>query len=126
MKTIIKESFKQLLPHKYLLFLLSFLLLLSLSLAIYIGLSIRPSELQLISHYSAFGLTHLYRDQWYYLLVFLAFDIVAAVFHTIISIKLLIIKSRSFAIMFAWCGIGMILLNLTIFLSVINLWKPPV
>ncbi|HZJ34501.1 MAG TPA: hypothetical protein VFD55_00610 [Candidatus Angelobacter sp.] len=124
MKKIIKESLKQLVADRYLLVLVSALVLLALSFAITIGLSIRPSELQLVSHYSAFGVTHFYFDQWFYLLVFVAFGIIVAVLHVIIAIKLLITKGKSFAAMFVWFGIGIILLSWVTALSVLNVWTP--
>jgi len=124
MKIIIKESLKQLITDRYLLILLLAMLLLAFILATIIGLSIHPSELQLVSHYSTFGVTHFYRDQWFYLFVFVAFEIIVAVLHTIIAIKLLIVKGHSLAIMFAWFGIGTILLGWVTTLAVLNVWTP--
>jgi hypothetical protein len=124
MKEIIKDSFKNLVADRYLLLLLSVLILMALSFSVIIALSIHPSELQLVSHYSAFGVTHLYRDQWFYLLVFVAFELVAAALHALISVKLLITKGRSIAIMFAWYGIGIVILGLVTALAVINYWIP--
>ena len=121
MKTIILKSLKQLIADRYLLVLLSFLILLALSFSIIIGLSIHPSYTRQVSHYSAFGITHFYFDQWFYLLSFVLFGIVTAVLHVIISIKLLVVKSRSFAIMFAWFGIGIILLGWVTALTLLNL-----
>lgn len=122
MKTIIKESFKKLVADRYLLFLVSFLILLSLVYSTAIGLSIRASELQLVSHYTAFGTTHFYTDQWYYLLVFVGFELAVAIIHSIIAIKLLIIRGHSIAAMFAWLGVGIITLGWITARSVINVY----
>jgi hypothetical protein len=111
MKTFIKESFKQLTANRYLLVLLLALIILTIGFAIIIGLSIHPSELQLISHYTAFGPIHLYRDQWFYLFVFIVFGLMVCVLHIIISVKLLLIKGRTLAIMYAWFEMGIILLG---------------
>jgi hypothetical protein len=124
MKEIIKESFKQLIADRYLLTLLAGMMLLAIVLAIIIGLSIHPSELQLVSRYSTFGVTHFYRDQWFYLFVFVAFEIVVALLHTIISIKLLIVKGHPLAIVFAWFGVGTILLGWVAAFAVLNVWTP--
>lgn len=124
MKPIIKDSLKQLVADRYLLVLTSFLLLLALSFVTYIILSVHPSELQLVSHYSAFGITHLYRDQWYYLLSFALFGLVIAVLHIAIAIKLLIIKGPSLAVMFTWLGIAIILFGWIMSAAVINVWSP--
>ncbi|PIQ70559.1 hypothetical protein COV88_03870 [Candidatus Saccharibacteria bacterium CG11_big_fil_rev_8_21_14_0_20_41_19] len=110
MKTIIIKSLKDLIADRYLLALLSVLLLLALTFAVVIGLSIHPSERQLISHYSAFGITHFYFDQWFYMLSFVIFGIAAAVMHIVVAIKLLLIKGHSIAVMYAWFGIAVILL----------------
>lgn len=112
MKIIIKESLKQLIADRYLLVLVSAMLLLAIILAIVIGLSIHSSDIQLISHYSAFGTTHLYTNQWFYLFVFVAFELIVAFLHAAIAIKLSIIRGRSVAIMFTWLGIGILLLGL--------------
>ena len=124
MKTIIKHSLKQLISDRYLFILLIVLMLLSLIMAFSIGFSIKPSELQLVSHYSAFGITHFYSDQWFYLLLFPAFGIIVALMHIVISIKLLIIKGRPLAIMFAWFSIGVILFAWTTASAVLNIWTP--
>jgi hypothetical protein len=111
MKKIIKESFKQLVADRYLLMLISLMILMAIIASITLGLSIHSSEKQLVSHYSAFGITHFYFDQWYYSLVFIAFELIVAILHTIISVKLLITKGHPMAIMFAWFGIGIVLVG---------------
>jgi hypothetical protein len=98
------------------------LILLAVSFAIYIGLSVRPSELQLVSHCSAFGVTHLYRDQWYYLLSFGLFGLFVAALHVALSAKLLMIKGHSLAIMFAWFGIAIVTLAWMTAYAVINIY----
>ncbi|HEU4830982.1 MAG TPA: hypothetical protein VFS65_02320 [Candidatus Saccharimonadales bacterium] len=124
MKTTIKESLKLLVADRYLLVLLSFLVLLALAFVSYIVVSVRPSELQLVSHYSAFGITHLYRDQWFYLLVLGLFGLVAAALHVAISMKLLVVKGRTLAIMFAWFGVGIMLFAWVTAAAVLNVWSP--
>jgi len=111
MKTVILESLKRLIGDRYLLALVSLLILLAIVLSVFIGLSIQPSERQLISHYSAFGITHFYFDQWFYLLTFVAFELIVALLHAVISIKLLITKGHSLAVTFAWFGIGILLMG---------------
>ena len=100
------------------------LIAIALVFAVIIALFIHPSELQLVSHYSAFGVTHLYRDQWFYLLVFVAFELVVAVLHTVIAVKLLTIKGRPLAVGFAWYGIGLEVLGFVTAMAVINYWIP--
>ena len=124
MKEIILKSLKELIADRYLLILLSSMVVLSLVMAIILGMSIRPSELQLVSHYSSFGITHLYRNQWFYLFVFVIFELVVAIMHSAISIKLLIIKGRPLAIIFAWFGIAILFLGWRTAMAVLNVWTP--
>ncbi len=122
MKNTIKNSLQSLLADRYLLVLSGVLAVLAISFAIYIGLNVHPSELQLVSHCSAFGVTHLYRDQWYYLLSFGVFGLFAAVIHIILAIKLMVIKGHSLAILFAWLGIAVIILAWLTAYAVINIY----
>jgi hypothetical protein len=122
MKKIIKDAFQSLVADRYLLVLSVVLVVLAVSFAIYIGINVRPSELQLVSHCSAFGVTHLYRDQWYYLLSFGVFGLFAAAIHTILSVKLLMIRGHSLAIMFAWFGIAIMILAWMTAFAVINIY----
>jgi hypothetical protein len=100
------------------------LVLLSIGFALYVGFNVRPSELQLVSHYSAFGVTHLYRDQWFYLLNFAVFGIFTAIMHVILAIKVYMIKGQPLAIVFAWLGIAIILLAWATSYAVFNVWSP--
>lgn len=124
MKTSIKSSFSQLLTNRHLLVLSVSLIILAISFAIYIGLNVRPSELQLVTHYSAFGVTHLYRDQWFYLLSFGVFGIIVAVLHIIIATKIFIMKGPSLAILVNWLGIVIILFAWATAYALLNVWSP--
>ncbi len=123
MKEIIKDSLKKLLADKYLLSLVVFMFLFAVSCAIIIGLNVHPRDLRLPSHYSAYGITHFYFDQWFYLLVFVVFGLVVFTLHSVIAVKILIVKGHSMAIMYAWSGIGIIILGLVTALSVLNVQK---
>ncbi len=124
MKNIFKESIKQIVADRALLITLVLLILMAIGLVLYVGFSVRPSELQLVSRYSAFGITHLYREQWFYLLSFAAFGVITAVLHVIITAKLLVLKGHSVAIMLAWLGVAIILLGYVTAVAVINVWSP--
>jgi len=124
MKQIIKQYLKHLVSDRYLLALCVSMVLLSVVCAVTLALSIKPSELQLVSHYSSFGITHLYRDQWYYLLTFVVFGLVVAALHTAISIKISVERGRSVALMYAWVGLGIIILGWVTAFAVLNVWEP--
>jgi hypothetical protein len=122
--TTIKTSLKELITNRYLTVLAGVTLLLMVLFVAYILLAVRPSELQLVTHYTAYGVTHLYRDQWFYLLGFAAFGILVALFHISLAIKLYITKGHPLAIMFAWVGIGIIIFAWVTAFSIINVWSP--
>jgi len=120
----IKHSFKELTTNRYLTVLTVINLILAVLFIVYILLNVRPSELQLVTHYTAYGITHLYRDQWYYLFTFAGFALIVAFLHTAISLKLFLTKGHPLAIMFAWMGIGIIIFAWVTAFSIINVWSP--
>lgn len=121
MKAIIIQSLKDLVADRYLLILLSSLTILTFICVISLGLSIQPSERQLISHYSAFGITHFYFDQWFYQFVFVIFGLIVSILHSVVAVKLLIVKGHSLAIMYAWFGIAVVLIGWVTFSEVLGL-----
>ncbi|MFZ2125914.1 MAG: hypothetical protein WAV04_00160 [Candidatus Microsaccharimonas sp.] len=120
----IKQSFKELITNRYLTVLAIVTVVLMVAYMAYIFITVRPSELQLVTHYTAYGVTHLYRDQWFYLLSFAAFGLIVALLHLAIAIKMYITKGHPLAIMFAWLGIGIIILAWVTSFSIINVWSP--
>jgi hypothetical protein len=122
--TTIKDSLKGLITNRYLTVLTVITLVLTVLFVAYIFLAVRPSELQLVTHYTAYGVTHLYRNQWWYLLGFAAFGIIVALFHISLAIKLYVTKGHPLAIMFAWLGIGIIIFAWITSFSIINVWSP--
>lgn len=124
LSTTLKQSFKELITNRYLTILSIVTVVLTVAYTIYILITVRPSELQLVTHYSAYGVTHLYRDQWFYLLSFALFGIIVAILHIGLAIKLYITKGHPLAIMFAWLGIGILILAWVMSYSIINVWSP--
>ncbi len=124
LKNTITQSLKELITNRYLTVLSAVLLLLTVAFVIYIAVTVRPSELQLVTHYTAYGVTHLYRDQWFYLLAFAGFAILVAIMHITIALKIFLTKGHPLAIMFAWMGIGIIVFAWLTSFSIINVWSP--
>ena len=124
LKTNFIQSIKELVTNRYLTTLSIILVLLSAAFVVYVLLTVRPSDLQLVTHYTAFGVTHLYRDQWFYLLSFVGFAVLVAFMHVAIAIKLYITKGHPLAVMFAWFGIGIIVFAWVTAISIINVWSP--
>ncbi|HUC96121.1 MAG TPA: hypothetical protein VMR16_00440 [Candidatus Saccharimonadales bacterium] len=121
MKKIIKESLKQLVADRYLLALSSLIVLLVIIFSVILALSIQPAELQLVSHYSAFGITNFYKDQWFYRYAFIIFEVVVGFLHIVISIKLLRVKGRPLAILLLWFGVVIIIIGFITALRIFSL-----
>lgn len=109
LKNTFVTSIKELFTNRYLTTLSIVTILLTIGYIIYTSFAVHPSELQVVTHYTAFGVTHLYRDQWFYLLSFAIFAVLVAFMHISISIKLYITKGHPLAITFAWIGIGILI-----------------
>ena len=124
MKKLITQSLSKLMGDRQLFVLCIFKALSAISFIIYVGLNVHPSELQLVSHYSAFGVTHFYRDQWYYLLVFGVFGLLVAIMHIILTVKILIVKGQTIAVLFAWMSIAMIAFAWMTTYALLNVWSP--
>jgi len=124
LKDTITHSFKELITNRYLTVLSAVTVFLAIAFVIYIGFVVRPSELQLVTHYTAYGVTHLYRDQWFYLLSFGAFAVIIALINIAMSLKVFLTKGHPLAIMFAWFGIGIMVFAWLTSFSIINVWSP--
>ena len=124
LKDTITQSLKELITNRYLTVLSVITLILAIAFVIFIGVTVRPSELQLVTHYTAYGVTHLYRDQWFYLLSFGAFAIIIALINIAIALKVYLTKGHPLAIMFAWISIGIMVFAWLTSFSIINVWSP--
>ena len=100
------------------------LILLALSLSIYIFANVHPSEVPLVTHYTAFGVAHLYRDQWVYLFAFAIFAFVVALVHIALMLKVHSLKGRQLALFTAWTGVGVLIFAWFIAGSIITIWSP--
>ena len=77
--------------------------------SVYVIGNLHPSELQVVTHYTAYGSTNFYRDKWYYLVVFAIFPILTAVLYTAIASKLFVQKGRMYAFSLLWMGIFVVI-----------------
>lgn len=101
--------------------LLAALLVLSIGYVLYVGFKIEPSDVQIVTHYTAFGPTNFYRTRWVYLLTFIAFGLLFAAAHSILALKLLAEKDRSFAIGFLCLSLGMLGITFALTASILNI-----
>ncbi len=112
---------KQVLADRAVTIVVGLLILLSVAYCIYVGVSLHPSQLQVAVHYTAFGETFYYRDQWYYLLSFIAFGIIFAAAHASLIVKLLVMNKRQIALVFGYFSLFMLLIVLLITRSVLGI-----
>ncbi len=124
MKNTVKDSIKELLTNRYLTVLSGAVILLAIIFAVYILIAVRPSDIQLVTHYTAYGITNLYRNQWFYLWSFGLFALLVAFLHVAIGIKLYITKGHPLAVMFVWLGLGIIVFAWITAYAIINVWSP--
>jgi hypothetical protein len=97
---------KQVIKDRYMIILLSALIVLALIFCIIVGLTIHASELQIVNHYTAFGTTNFYRSKWYYLLNFIGFGVMLMTINVALAGKLYVDKGRGFALAFVWFSLA--------------------
>lgn len=124
LKNTILTSLQEVFKDRYVTILCGVMLALMVAFIIYIFATVRPSELQLVTHYTAFGVTHLYRDQWFYLLSFAGFGLLVGLLQVAVTVKAHVVKGRSLSLFFAWLGIGTLLFAWLTAAAIINVWLP--
>jgi hypothetical protein len=115
------ELLKQVITDRYITILLTVMIFLAMVFCIVAGLTLRPSELQIITHYSAFGTENFYRDKWYYLLSFIGFGLLIVGMNTGIALKLYSEKGRGFAIAFVWISLVVLVMAAVVANSILRL-----
>lgn len=105
MKNNIIRAIKLIFADRPVLLLLAGLVLAAVVYCIYVGLSLRPSDLQVAVHYTAYGETNFYREKWYYLLSFIGFGLIMAIINSAIAVKLYVLERRQLAIFFIWISL---------------------
>lgn len=115
------RGFKQIIADRPLAVSLSVLLLLTLAYTVYAVLAISPSELQVVTRYTAYGITNFYREQWYYLFVFVGFGWLVFVVNTILTVKMLRVKGRQYALLLGWLSVLIIVIAFLTARSILKL-----
>ncbi|HET6746544.1 MAG TPA: hypothetical protein VFH06_00365 [Candidatus Saccharimonadales bacterium] len=105
MKTAGINYIKLIIADRALALLLLLFILIIVAYSIYVGVSLRPSDLQVAVHYSSFGETSFYRDKWYYFINFIVVGALMAIAHTVLTVKLFTQGRRTLALAFVWFSI---------------------
>lgn len=105
MKSSITQLAKDISADRPFVIALISLVVISLVFCIYVIVNLHPSELQVVTHYSAFGTTNFYRDKWFYLIGFVGFGLLNLLVYGALACKIFIHKGRTLAIPFALLGV---------------------
>ena len=100
MKTNTINHIKAILSDRLLTVLIILLLLVAMAYCVFVGISLRPSDLQVAVHYTAFGDASFYRDKWYYFTNFIALGALIGASHAVLTVKLYAQGRRQIAILF--------------------------
>ncbi len=120
MKNYITTGLGQLVKHQRLMWLLVVLVIVALGTILYISVTIEASELRIITHYTAYGITHFYRDQWIYLISFALFAGLVALFGIAVSLKLLYQDREPLALLCGWISIASIAMALVTYIRLVG------
>ena len=120
MKSSINQLVKDISADRQFIVALIILGLAGLVLSVYIGLNLRPSELQVVTHYTAFGSTNFYRDKWYYLIGFVISGVLTSVIYGALACKIYRHKGRALAVPFAWLGVVVIIFSMATIYQVLK------
>ena len=85
-----------------------------------IAVMIEPRETQVITQYSAFGITGFYLGYWYNLWSYVAFEIILVVGNGLLSAKLAQLNRRDLSLALLWLTIGLSVVALLIARSIIK------
>ncbi len=110
MKTTFINYTKTIISDRILAALLVLFILLCIGYCVFVGISLRPSDLQVAVHYTAFGDTSFYRDKWYYFINFIILGLIMMVFHSILTVKLYIQGRRQMALFFICLSLFLIII----------------
>lgn len=121
MKTNLLNAIKLVAADRVMAVLTSLVILTALGYAIYVGVSLHPSDLQVAVHYTAFGETTFYREKWFYLLSFVVFGLIIAIIHTALILKIYAQERRQLAIFFAWLSLLIVIIAIALTRSVLKI-----
>lgn len=99
------------------------LLMASIVVSVIFAVQIHASELNIPTRYTAFGvgITHIYNDNWYYLLNFIIFIIANLFIHTFIALKLFSQRGAVLARLFIQASVVLIVIEYFLISSVLGI-----
>lgn len=115
-----KQIIKEFITDRHLVAGLFLFILLCIIYCAYTALAVRPTELQVVTHYTSYGTTNFYRDQWQYLIGFVGFGLIVCLAHLALVYKIFTLKGREAAVPFMWLGVVVILFAFAIVRQVLG------
>lgn len=112
MKQISKNYIRKTLKDSWWVSLAVVNIVLTIVTVLVIAASIQPKETQVFTHYSAFGITGLYRGYWYSLWSYAILAVIILVTHVLLSVKLRQLDRRDLSLALLWGTLGIMLLVL--------------
>lgn len=117
----IRQMFIKLRGDRTLMFFVSAIVLLAAFFVIYTLTQIRPSDIQVVSHYTGLGETHFYKQQWYTLYGLPLFGLFVALANVSLMIKMFLLDRRDFSILIGWLTIVLLIIAFSYASGVLNL-----
>lgn len=97
------------------------LVIISVLVTLVLAFRIHPSDLNTQIRYTAFGVSHIYTNAWYYLLPVILFSLTVVVLHTLIAMKLFNEKNNYIARLFIWLSVAVVVIGAFISFAILGL-----
>ena len=124
MRDTITTSLRRVTSERSVIVVFGILLLLCAVAAVYFGIRVRPSDIQVTTHYTSYGGVNFYTSQWWYALSFIGFFLMVAILHTTIGLKLLTLKGKQVAAGFGWFSVGLVVFAILTLTYIVNVAFP--
>ena len=115
-----RETFKQATHSRLMMLIWAIIIFQVLFLVTYVSFNIHPSQLQLPVRFRAFSETQYYREQWFYVLNFVAFAVIFLATNFTVALKLLKLKGRHLTIAFQWLNVAILAIATVLILAVVR------
>lgn len=108
MRDTITTSIRHIFQERAILVVFIVLLVLSIVGAVYFGIRIETSDIQVATHYTSYGGVNFYTNQWWYAISFVLVFLMIAAVHAAIALKLYSLKGRQVVVGFGIFSIGLV------------------
>lgn len=99
-----------------------FILIVLALLVVVMGLvNIRPTDLQVPTRYTAYGITNFYRDKWYYAIAFILFVLSIGALNVLASLRLYAVKGREMALAYLWLSVIIMVISAATVFAILKL-----